>query len=522
MREYTIELFWRCQNDKTLNRGLAAYCSECGKPKRATDEEVWPDDLSESNAIRDLEQLRLANGGPDWSCKFCDTLQNSTGQFCIHCGADRKSGARPWKAMDTTVTEDLRTGRKTKSTREATVAPRIYPQERRSLGPWSIQPTGSEPDEYETIRQTDTGAVGSRVWKEGHGRWAFEVNDRSGVRRTPKEAKDAADTEAHVQGWALRNQNEIEIPPEVKPDSPVDPPSPTAGYRSAPAHARRQAKSSLDMAIDDIEVEKTTRRLRGSKKTGAGTIVLVVAPLIALLMWALFHERTVDAEVSALQWKRITMVERKSVYPFEGYSPADGAFEIHEMGQRIHHYDHVRVGSHREPYPESYSCGETCTTTPRVCTSIPRSCTSNKNGTARCSGGGERCSGGNRSCATKWCTRTAYRTVDDYEDQPRYRMYYGWKAWTWKHSRDIPLAGSDNNPRWPTEDELRPRDILQPGEEERTSNHEVLFKVTFAADKDTFAHEPETEISFRGFTIGSRYRLTMSVASGIKTMLPIK
>ncbi|RTL06374.1 hypothetical protein EKK58_05335 [Candidatus Dependentiae bacterium] len=216
------------------------------------------------------------------------------------------------------------------------------------------------------------------------------------------------------------------------------------------------------------------------------------------------------------------MVERKSVYPFEGYSPADGAFDIQELGQRIHHYDHVKVGSHRESYPERYSCGETCTTTPRVCTSIPRSCTSNKNGTARCSGGGERCSGGSRSCSTKYCTRTAYRTVDDYEDQPRYRQYYTWKAWTWKHHRDIPLSGTDNQPRWPTEDELRPRDTLRAGEEERTSNHEVLFKVTFAASKDTFVHEPDSEREFRGFSIGSKYRLTMSVASGIKGIVPIK
>lgn len=282
MRDYTIELLWRCRFDKTLNRGLAAYCEGCGKPKRPDDEEVWPDNISEDAAIRDPEQLRLAKAGPDWACKFCGTRQNSTGLFCIHCGADRQSGARSWQALETTVTEDLRTGHKTTATRGTTVSPRIYPEERRSLGPWTRAPLGRDSEE---IRQTDSGATVCRVWKDHPGCWAYEVSggEPCGV-HTRNDAKDAADSEARVQGWALQNQVTIEIPPEIKPDYPVEPPSPTAGYRSAPRHTRPSAghhstphtrkhqriKSPLEQAVDDIDIERTARRIKGSRKTGGG------------------------------------------------------------------------------------------------------------------------------------------------------------------------------------------------------------------------------------------------------------
>jgi len=523
MSEYTIELFWRCGSDKTLNRGLAAFCEGCGKPKQPTDEEVWPDDISESNAIRDPEQLRLAKAGPDWQCKFCDTLQNSTGQFCVHCGADRQTGARPWKALETTVTQDTQTGRKAVSTRETTVVLGIYPAERRSLGPWTPAPLGRDSEE---IRQTDGGATVCRIWKDHPGCWAYDVDGGRTPRsaRSAKDAKDLADAEARAMGWALRNPIEIEIPPEVKSAYDVEPPSPSEGYRSAPKHTRPRMKTALEMAAEEIETEKMQRQIRTARVPELRTLFLIAIAAVVIIgiLYLLFRERIVDTQVSALEWKRLTMIERKSAYPFEGWSPPSDAFDIRDLGKQLHHYEKVLVGSHQEPYTDRYSCGQNCTTTPRVCTSIPRTCTSNKNGTARCSGGGERCSGGNRTCSTRYCTRTLYRTVNDYRNEPRYQTKYAWKAWRWRDNREIPLVGHDNEPRWPTADELRPRGGLQPGEEERASHHEVLFKVTFTDGKESFSHEPETENAFRRFAMGSRYRLTMSVASGIKTMVPIK
>lgn len=108
-------------------------------------------------------------------------------------------------------------------------------------------------------------------------------------------------------------------------------------------------------------------------------------------------------------------------------------------GRRIHHYDRVRVGSHQESYQVSEICGQDCRSV-----SVPRHCSSNSNGTASCTGGGTR-----TECSTKYCSRTKYRTVDDYENQVRYRDWYSWMAWRWVYDRTLVNSGLNLDPKPP-------------------------------------------------------------------------
>lgn len=114
MPTYQIEMLWKCAQcpAHTINRGLSRHCSNCGHPKDDKCEEFFPDDISEASAIQDTSQLKLAQAGPDWKCKYCESLQTSTGPFCSNCGADRATGGKPWQAKVKSITQNTVTGEK--------------------------------------------------------------------------------------------------------------------------------------------------------------------------------------------------------------------------------------------------------------------------------------------------------------------------------------------------------------------------------------------------------------------------
>jgi hypothetical protein len=228
--------------------------------------------------------------------------------------------------------------------------------------------------------------------------------------------------------------------------------------------------------------------------------------LVVWLGWWLFAPHTVTTHVSALHWQHDTLIERYAVYPHEGWYPEGGALEVMPLGSRVHHYDHVHVGSHQESYRDSYTCGETCSTSPSYTT-----CSSNGNGTARCTK-----HGGNRSCSPKYCSRTAYRTVQDYRDEPRYQMWFGWRSWGWAYNRTVSRSGV-TNPIWPSDAELRPERIGD-GERER-SDRQSSYKVTFREDDgDTHDIEPKSAAEFLQYPSGKSVRLKVNHVGSVEVL----
>lgn len=245
----------------------------------------------------------------------------------------------------------------------------------------------------------------------------------------------------------------------------------------------------------------------------AGSVA--IAAILFLALWLIFRTKIVDAHVESVSWQHDVVIDRYQVYRREGWDSDNGAFEVHDEGRRVHHYDHVQVGSHQE----SYTCGENCTTVRGACRTTPRSCTSNKNGTANCSGGDRVCDPDMRSCTPKTCTRTAHRTIADYEDQPRYRTWYSWKVWDWGHDRTIRASGASLDTRWPSEAELEPKRPLVDREQER-SRREESYTVVFSDRKDQWTIRPKSESEFQRFSPGSRFKLKVGLANGVTVLGP--
>jgi len=260
-----------------------------------------------------------------------------------------------------------------------------------------------------------------------------------------------------------------------------------------------QVFSRLDRA------QVTLERWRHGK---AILLVLLAISIVAGLVEWFFTPHLVSARVSQLAWRHDTIIERYTVYPHEGFVPSLGSFEVMPLGLRHHHYEHVHVGSHRESYQDRYACGENCSTSPSYTT-----CSPNGNGTARCSK-----HGGSKSCSTKYCYRTAYRTIQDYEDVSRKQIWYAWKIWEWGYNRTITRSGITSTTTWPLDAELRPARISD-GEQERSSR-EASYKVMFksVSDNDTYSIEPKTLGEFQGYSSGEGVKLKVTRAGSVEVL----
>lgn len=257
------------------------------------------------------------------------------------------------------------------------------------------------------------------------------------------------------------------------------------------------------LALDAIYDYETAPPSRAWSRYAVG---VVAAVLLGALLWWLFVPRQISTHVSQVHWQHDTLIERYAVYAHEGWYPESGAFETVPLGLRHHHYEHVHVGSHSESYQERYACGETCSTSPSYTT-----CSSSGNGTARCTK-----HGGSKSCSTKYCSRTAYRTVQDYRDEPRYQMWFGWKSWGWAYNRTVQRSGSIN-PIWPTDTELTPARIGD-GERERSAR-EASYKVTFRDDDgETYDIKPKTVTEFLQYPTGKSVQLKVNHAGSVEVL----
>ena len=239
-------------------------------------------------------------------------------------------------------------------------------------------------------------------------------------------------------------------------------------------------------------------------------LALLVTAGVATLLYFVFRTRIVEAKVSEVYWQRTVKVERYQLNADEGWSVPGGALEVKDLGSRIHHYDKVQVGSHKEPYQETYTCGQTCRTVPGSCSTTPRSCVSNRNGSATCSGGDQVCSPSTQSCTPQYCSRTLYRTVPDYQDQPRYQDWYSWKLWSWTFNRNVSVSGT-TTPQWPSGEQVAL------GDKERESDRSETFKVKLLSDTP-ITYSPKSEAEFSRFHVGATHKLKVGVAHGVEVL----
>jgi len=237
---------------------------------------------------------------------------------------------------------------------------------------------------------------------------------------------------------------------------------------------------------------------------GIGITVLVTSILISSILIWIFTPRYVEAQVQSTAWTGVIQVERYKRIRDEGWDTPGDAEEIRDEGRRVHHHDSVKVGSHQESYNESVACGQDCRSV-----SIPRVCTSNNNGTANCTGGGTR-----QECTTKYCNETRYRTVDDYEDVPRYRTWYSWHAWRWRHQRNVHSGGSDLRPYPPDKNQIRLNAGCTGREKEKQSLVKYTFRCTFRDEKSKVrTYDPSTESEYQQCTQGRSAKLKLVVGT---------
>ena len=275
--------------------------------------------------------------------------------------------------------------------------------------------------------------------------------------------------------------------------------------------------TTMPVASDLGEVVPSFRLSLFAKRN---VVAASVVMLVGLLIWLVFRTRTHEVHVTALSWEHKVLVDRYQLWHRDGWEPDLTAVDVRDDGPRLHHYDHIHVGSHRESYTAREACGQDCQTVRGACSKTPRSCRSNKNGTATCTGGDRVCSPDTKSCTTKYCDVPRKRTVEDYEDQPRYREYYDWDVWGWGYNRTVVRSGSSTDESWPSDDELALNPpSLNDGEREREGARKTTHKVTFSdGNGGEWAIEPEACQQFDGYPLGGAWKLKVGVAHGVEVL----
>lgn len=404
-----------------------------------------------------------------WKCAQCKHIGNpGLARHCSFCGHPKDSRCEEYFPEDISEANAIRDPKKLKLAKAGADWKCKYCDTlQTSLGPFcsncgADRATGEKPWQAKVKSITQDTQTGEKHELEP---WVEDINTRP----TTPPAKEPP----------------TEPPPPLKPKS-----RPSTPFR-APAPQIRYTSED-----DDFRIPKAT------PPWGRIGIVGAIVALLVLFSWLIFRTKIVDAEVSDVSWEYKVLIDRYQVWHRDGWYTDPGAFDVRNEGPRIHHYDKVVSGSHQEPYSETYSCGQDCSTTPRTCTS-------NKNGSATCTGG-------DRVCTTRTCTRTAYRTVTDYRDEPRYQDWYSWSVWDWGYNRTVIEAAHDLEPRWPKPERLTA--VLQPGEKERERRQE-LYKVTFSAsDRKSYQIEPRSLSEFTSFPRGRRARLKVGIAHGVEVL----
>lgn len=81
-----VEGMWSCPHCKTVNiLGRYRECPNCGKPR--DNNTTFYLDKKNLNYVSDEEAKKLQD--PDWTCKYCKSLNKASDKVCSSCGAER-------------------------------------------------------------------------------------------------------------------------------------------------------------------------------------------------------------------------------------------------------------------------------------------------------------------------------------------------------------------------------------------------------------------------------------------------
>lgn len=231
--------------------------------------------------------------------------------------------------------------------------------------------------------------------------------------------------------------------------------------------------------------------------------------LLGLALFFIFRTRVVDATLVSRAWEHKVVVERYQIVAGEGFTEdkPSNAFDVLPQGTRVHHYDKVPDGTRTERYTVSVRCGESCSTT-------PTRCTTNGNGF-------KTCSGGDRVCSPKYCDETRTREVTKYKDVPVHHTWYTWKSWQWAFHRNVVESGTEEELRWPTDDQIALDRNVGKGESERKREEATYTLVFKEEDGDKHTVVTKERRDFEKHPKGTKAKLRIGVGRDPK-LEPVK
>lgn len=255
-----------------------------------------------------------------------------------------------------------------------------------------------------------------------------------------------------------------------------------------------------------LKKDKVNRKKYLSIAGGA----LILMAVVLFFVW-LFTPRYLDAKVSDVYFQHVAHVERNIIAYDSGFTPENGAFEVHENGERIHHHDAVQDGWDYQWVDETVKDPPYCYTTPVK--TIDGNCEQLKNGFKKCQ---KIKTGGDRQCDPRSHIEKRKHEVPRIKDVPVYQTWYTWKIHKWVWNRDVPVTGHTNEVSWPTDADIALNHNCAVGETERVSLA-ASYSITFSNKNENWKYNPSSLAEYQELRLGSVYHLKVVV--GMVTVL---
>lgn len=218
--------------------------------------------------------------------------------------------------------------------------------------------------------------------------------------------------------------------------------------------------------------------------------------------------------VKAAHWERKVEISRLQAVQKEGWAldKPEGAFDVREVEQRVHHVDTVCDQHGREEYFESVPDGE------KVEYYKERVHCGYRSVYKKCDEPG--CTGGSFQMEDQYCDERRERRTPKTKsvsrsrtvctkshEEPRKQPWSAWKVMEWRYDRSWQAQGDDGAPRDPTPADLAPPTPLAPKEEER-QRPSAAYRVVFV-DQDELEHTlvVERPEALAAYPVGSFHRL---------------
>lgn len=86
-----VEMLWECTHCNSTVLGRYKECQNCGKTKSTKCREWLPDDVSHtsSSVVTDKQLHSKFVAGPDWKCRYCNSLEWRVDGTCANCGSSQ-------------------------------------------------------------------------------------------------------------------------------------------------------------------------------------------------------------------------------------------------------------------------------------------------------------------------------------------------------------------------------------------------------------------------------------------------